>query len=131
MVVNSNNRNTGNRVRFISYTGDYPILCHGVLTLEIDGKEYKFGHNYSNYHYDANGKGIFTDEDPGNPNFESFWASGGCVTSSDEDSYDLYAETGEWEIDADDLPEQFRDLADEIDRVFNENVDYGCCGGCI
>lgn len=127
MVV-SNNNNKGKRVRFISYTGDYPNLCHGVLTLEIDGKEYKFGHDYSNYYYDANGKGIFTDEDPGNPNFESFWRSGGCIAGDWED---LHSETGEWEIDADDLPERFRELADEIDRVFNTNVPYGCCGGCI
>ena len=127
MVIN-NNKNNGNRVRFISYTGEYPNLCHGVLTLEIDGKEYKFGHNYSNYHYDANGKGIFTDEDPNNPNFDSFWRSGGCIAG---DMEDLHAEKGEWEIDAYDLPEQFRDLADEIDKVFNNNVRHGCCGGCI
>lgn len=126
MVIGS--KNTENCVRFISYTGKYPNLCSGVLTLEIDGKEYKFGHNYSNYHYDANGKGIFTDEDPANPNFEAFWSTGGCIAGTMEN---LYAENGEWQIDADDLPEQFRDLADEIDRVFNENVDYGCCGGCI
>lgn len=31
-------------MRFISYTGDYPNLCSGVLTLEIDGKEYNFDH---------------------------------------------------------------------------------------
>lgn len=123
MVVNNNNNDSNKRVKFISYTGDYPNLCTGVLTLEIDGKEYKFGHDYSNY---RNGK--HTDEDPNNPNFESFWCSGGCIAGGMED---LHAETGEWEIDADDLPEQFRELADEIDRVFNENVDYGCCGGCI
>jgi hypothetical protein len=128
MVINNNRNSNNKRVRFISYTGDYPNLCHGVLTLEIDGKEYKFGHNYSNYHYDANGNGIFTDEDPNNPNFNSFWRSGGCIAGGMED---LHAETGEWKIDAYDLPEQFRDLADEIDKVFNENVDYGCCGGCI
>lgn len=126
MVIGS--KNTENRVRFISYTGRCPNLCSGVLTLEIDGKEYKFGHNYSNYHYDANGNGRFTDEDPDNPNFEKFWSSGGRISGSMED---LYTETGEWQIDANDLPEQFRDLIDEIDRVFNENVDYGCCGGCI
>lgn len=126
MVIN-NNKNNDNRVRFISYTGDYPNLCYGVLTLEIDGKEYKFGHNYSNYHY-VNGKDIFTDEDPANPNFEQFWSSGGRITGGMED---LHAETGEWEIDANYLPEQFKDLANEIDKVFNYNVPYGCCGGCI
>lgn len=122
MVIN-NNKNNGNRVRFISYTGEYPNLCSGVLTLEIDGKEYKFGHNHSNYR-----GGKFMDEDPDNPNFEKFWISGGCIAGTMEN---LYAETGEWQIDADDLPEQFRDIADEIDEVFNNNVPWGCCGGCI
>ena len=125
MVINNYNKSNGNRVRFISYTGGYPNLCTGVLTLEIDGKEYKFGHNYSNYHYDANGNVRFTDEDPDNPNFEKFWSSGGCIT----DSYDV--ERGEWSINADYLPKQFRDMADEIDEVFNANVPCGCCGGCI
>lgn len=126
MVIGS--KNTENRVRFISYTGKYSNLCTGVLTLEIDGKEYKFGHNYSNYHYDANGNGRFTDEDPDNPNFEKLWSSGGRIYGCMED---LYAVEGEWHIDADDLPEQFRDIADEIDEVFNNNVPWGCCGGCI
>ena len=67
MVIS--NKNNGNRVRFISYTGRYPNLCSGILTLEIDGKEYKFGHNYSKY---RRGVGGFTDEDPDNPNFENF-----------------------------------------------------------
>lgn len=126
MVMVIGSKNTENRVRFISYTGEYPNLCTGVLTLEIDGKEYKFGHNYSNYHYDANGNGRFTDEDPDNPNFEKLWSSGGRITDFYED-----VERGEWHIDADDLPEQFRDIADEIDEVFNANVPWGCCGGCI
>ena len=39
MLVNKKNKS---RVKFISYTGEYPNLCSGVLTLEIDGKEYKF-----------------------------------------------------------------------------------------
>lgn len=40
-------------------------------------------------------------------------------------------EKGEWEINAEDLPEEFRNYAYEIDKVFNENVERGHCGGCI
>lgn len=129
MLVNKKNSNTS-RVKFISYTGEFPNLCSGVLTLEIDGKEYKFGHDYTMYHFhkDINAW-VQEDEDPQNPNFNSFWTSGGSVTF-DED-WDSVVEQGEWEIDVEELPEQFWDVADEIDRVFNENVPFGCCGGCL
>ena len=118
------------RVKFISYTGEYPTLCSGVLTLEIDGVKYKFGHDYNHYHVDENGNWKHTDEDPNNPNFNSFWTSGGCVTGGAPD-WDYEVKSGEWEIDVDELPEQFWEVAPEIDEVFNENVEYGCCGGCI
>ena len=130
MLVNKKNSNTS-RVKFISYTGEYPNLCRGVLTLEIDGIQYKFGHNYSNYHFDDKGVGRFTDEDPEHPNFNSFWTSGGCVTGGAPD-WNFEVHTGEWEIDVNDLPEQFWDVADEIDAVMNSGViPEGCCGGCI
>ena len=129
MLKNKKN-SSNNRVKFISYTGEYPNLCSGILTLEIDGVKYKFGHDLSNYHVDENGNWRHTDEDPNNPNFESFWRSGGCVTGGAPD-WDFEVEHGEWEIDVDYLPELFWDVAEEIDRVFNENVPYGCCGGCI
>lgn len=129
MLVNNKNVNTS-RVKFISYTGKYPNLCNGVLTLEIDEKVYKFGHNYMNHHYDEKTKTwIYTDEDPNNPNFDSFWSSGGSVTHDDDWNFDI--NFGEWEIDVEELPEQFWDVADEIDEVINENIPYGCCGGCI
>lgn len=35
MLVNSEIRETAH-VKFISYTGKFPNLCSGVLTLEID-----------------------------------------------------------------------------------------------
>lgn len=104
MLINKNN-NTNSHVKFVSYTGSYPALCIGVLTLEIDGEEYIFGSTESD--------------------FDSFWSSGGGIT----DNYETF--TGEWRIDVDILPEQFRKYATEIDEVFNDNVDWGCCGGCI
>jgi hypothetical protein len=128
MLVNKKSSNTS-RVKFISYTGEYPNLCSGVLTLEIDGVQYKFGHNYLAYHFDDKGVGRFTDEDPEHPNFNSFWTSGGSV--SHDGHWNWEVDTDEWEIDVNELPEQFWDVADEINEVFNENVPFGCCGGCI
>ena len=128
MLVNKKNSNTS-RVKFISYTGEWPNLCSGVLTLEIDGVQYKFGHNYMAYHFDENGVGRFTDEDPEHPNFNGFWTSGGSV--SHDGHWNWEVDTDEWEIDVNELPEQFWDVAEEIDEVFNANVRWGCCGGCI
>lgn len=117
MLINNENGNTNtSRVKFISYDGKYPCLCMGVLTLEIDGVQYKFG-------YDFHSKS--SDKD----NFEPFWHSGGDVTHDSEWNFDV--SHGDWEIDVQELPEQFRELAAEIDAVFNANVQNGCCGGCI
>lgn len=106
MLINNDRKS---HVRFISYTGRYPNLCSGTLTLEIDGVKHTFGGSY---------------KEP-RAEFENFWCSGGGMTRD----YETYG--GEWQIDVSDLPEQFRKYAQEIDRAFNENVEWGCCGGCI
>lgn len=109
MIINRNIDDSQSHVEFISYSGEYPSLCMGVLTLKIDGEEIRFGHDYKNSHWHNDG------------NYKCFWISGG------------YTDIGnnEWKIDYEALPEKYRQYANEIDRVFNENVDYGCCGGCL
>lgn len=104
-----NKENSDKHVKFISYSGEYPCLCMGSLVLEIDGKEWRFGNREKNY---------------------SFWSSGGrCgFTNGYRNSR---VETDEWEIEEEDLPEELRKYVDEIDEVFNENVRWGCCGGCL
>lgn len=95
-------------VKFISYSGQYPNLCNGTLTLEIDGIQYKFcSCGYDN-----------------KTSFPRFWSSGGSV------SPDCLTTVAEWEVYYTAIPEQFKKYALIIDRVFNENVEYGCCGGC-
>lgn len=61
MLTNRNNNET-KHVNFVSYTGSYPNLCGGVLTLEIDGKEITFGYGF-------NSKDKLT--------YRPFWSSGG------------------------------------------------------
>lgn len=130
MVINKDNSNTS-RVKFISYDGSYPNLCRGVLTLEIDGVRYKFGHNYSCWELDSDYEnGRFIDEDQDNPNYPSFWHSGGSC-GFNRDYSKSHVEHGEWEIDAEEIDPKFKDVIDEIDTVFNDNVPYGCCGGCL
>ena len=102
---------THTHVRFVEYTGDYPNLCTGKLTLNIDGEDVTFGYPW-------------TSNPP--PTYRSFWRSGGGLLDDYEGTYD-----GEWIIDTDELPKKYRQYASEIDRVFNDNVEYGCCGGCI
>ena len=105
MLVNTDIIATESHVKFISYNGKYPRLCFGILTLEIDGKKAQFGYGASNNPFWLSGGGF-------NPNYE-----GACQR--------------EWKIDVNKIPEEYRKYASEIDRVFNENVEWGCCGSCI
>lgn len=104
-------------IKFISYTGAYPNLCRGVLTVEIDGKEYTFGYKCAD--------------------FDDFWESGGSICRNDEDWY-MWAVQGEWGLcyynwsKADENhPQWVIDILPDLIKLFNENVPYGCCGGCI
>lgn len=103
VISNSKDASRVDHVKFVSYTGKYPNLCSGNLTLLIDGETVKFDSIK-----------------------DRFWESGGFISDDYEDVY-----TEEWIICIDDLPEKYRKYAYEIDRVFNAHVPHGCCGGCI
>ena len=89
-------------VKFIDYTGRWPNLCSGTLTLEIEGEVVRFS----------------SERDT------RFWYSGGSCCG-----FNVTREP--WIIDMDDIPEKYRKYYYEIVHVFNENVEWGCCGGCI
>ena len=102
-------------VEFVSYTGKYPHLCSGVLTVKINGEEVKFGTE--------------TTPDGEQKKYNKvFWASGGrCYFDNAKD----YIEEGKWETIAVFIPEQYRQYASELEEVLNTNVPHGCCGGCL
>lgn len=117
-----NNQSSSGDVKFISYTGEYPNLCRGVLTLLINGEEVKFGHESGSYDVMTN---KFRDN-----NYDEFWRSGGSCSFS-ADYSQSFVETAEWIIDIAQIPEKYRVYAAQIDEIFNENVEHGCCGGCL
>lgn len=115
MIING--KSGCNHVTFVSYSGRYPNLCCGTLVLNIDGELITFDY-LSNK---ADSKKVFP----------SFWHSGGSTGFAGPGYENPYTETNEWNICVEELPEKYRQYASEIDEVFNENVPFGCCGGCI
>ena len=107
-------------IKFISYDGRWPNLCSGILKLEINGKLWIFDSYY---------KKPEIDED-GNIHSSKFWSSGGSA-GVDFSTSESYCYGGPWELDKYEIPDELRDIAQELIDVFNENVPYGCCGGCI
>ena len=97
-------------ISFISYDGVYPNLCSGVLVLKVNGEERKFGYS----------------EGMSKP----FWCSGGRgYFSFDWSEAHIYQ--GDWTVDEYELPDDLRPYAKEIVDIINENIEHGCCGGCI
>ena len=108
------------KVEFVSYTGSYPCLCSGVLTVKIDGETVRFGHEVGSFDYKTSS---YKDN-----NYDDFWVSGGSVECDGNEEY--YTEQEKWEISIDnDFP--YNNIINELIDCMNENVRYGCCGGCI
>lgn len=97
-------------IKFVSYDGEYPNLCSGTLTLEIDGEKKTFGYDGCDY--------------------RDFWVSGGCCGFRNNYS-DSYTEQDEWIINKESLPDELKGSYKEIKELFNRNVHWGCCGGCL
>ena len=92
-----------NMIEFISYDGKWPNLCSGTLTIKVNGTLYEL---------------------------ENVMISGGCIMGGPHTNWDMWAEQGSWRLDLQDYPD-LKPYEDEITNLVNENVEYGCCGGCI
>lgn len=56
---------------------------------------------------------------------------GNCLTSGGNvwfHDWEERIDKGEWIVS---VPNEYQEYAEEITKVVNENVPYGCCGGCI
>ena len=90
------------KVEFVSYDGSYPNLCAGTLVIKIDGKEWKLDRMISS---------------GGSVSFTAGWEEVVCA--------------GPWGLHSSDLPKEIIEHANEILECVNDNIPYGCCGGCV
>lgn len=90
-----------NNIEFVSYNGAFPNLCSGELRVKVSGKI------YGGIHIISGGRVWF------------------------DEGWDDHVEDGPWSVDEDTLPEQIKKYKKEIEDVVNENVRWGCCGGCV
>ena len=93
---------TKHNLEFVSYNGEFPNLCSGKLIMKLDDKVLEFpDHCLSS-----------------------------CGNVSFNDDWDEVVTTGDWVITdfPEDFPEELKDLALEL---VNDNVNKGCCGGCV
>jgi hypothetical protein len=87
----------------IKYTGKYPNLCSGQLTVVFNGKEHIF------------------------PDY--CMRSRGCCGFRDGEEY---VEQDEWVIRDECWVGDFTDVEKEkILEAINEKILWGCCGGCL
>ena len=110
-------------IEFISYNGSYPALCHGKLVVKIDGREVSFGKTKKFWGWE---------KDEELADYPRFWRSGGGV-GFDEDWIEFVDGPCDWEITGSkkDYPPEIWKILPDILRVMNENVEGGCCGGCV
>jgi hypothetical protein len=111
------------KIEFVSYNGKYPNLCSGKLVVKIDGKEVSFGQTTEAWNLPEGEKLA---------NYPRFWCSGGSIRFK-MDYSDYRIVHGDWELigSENDYPPEIWKLLPDILRVMNENVESGCCGGCV
>lgn len=88
----------------VSYDGRFPNLCRGHLVITIDGTVWDFG-KYA------------------------LMSTGEIHRSED---WDMWATSGPWVLN--EYPEGFPDdecLRENVLEAINEQLSWGCCGGCI
>lgn len=93
-------------IEFVSYSGKYPNLCSGWLTLKVDGKEWR--------------------------KYVNLFSGGEAYVDNGRE----FIEQGPWDLTGYDYDYLVNDgfTDEEIDVIIcllNEHVEFGCCGGCI
>lgn len=116
-------------VKFISYDGSYPNLCRGVLVVEINEQLYSLAMCSNDYR----SRSCLRENQNIIKLIGCYFKSGGYVDINEDSVWQ-----GEWSFDLDEARTLsgvkfplIKEYIAELTEVFNENVEQGCCGGCL
>lgn len=128
-------------IEFVSYDGEFPTLCSGLLVVRIDGRMYALGPYsdrslYRGFWSRYNRTEILED-DRIIKVFGFYLESGGRIDWGDDgESPEIFQ--GEWTIDDETMKLEngvrfilSGEQKSELEKVINQNIEFGCCGGCV
>lgn len=114
-------------IEFVSYDGEYPILCRGTLVIRL--KEY-----VEDFSCDE-AEDFDSSVEEKHVEFKEYYLNGilesGGTCGFRNDYAEEYCYQGEWDVNEYNLPDELKPFKEEIKKVVNENVPLGCCGGCL
>ena len=127
-------------IEFVSYDGEFPTLCSGLLVVRIDGRMYALcpysdRSLYRGFWSRYNRTEILED-DRIIKVFGFYLESGGRIDWGDDGERPEIVQ-GEWTIDDETMKLEngvrfilSGEQKSELEKVINQNIEFGCCGGC-
>lgn len=128
-------------IEFVSYDGKFPTLCEGLLVVRIDGRMYAFSpySNESMYRsfWNRYNRMEVLEDNSITKVFGFYLESGGRIDWGDDGESPKIVE-GKWTIDDETMKLEngvrfilSGEQKSELEKVINQNIEFGCCGGCI
>ena len=127
-------------IEFVSYEGKFPNLCEGLLVVRIDGRLYAFSPYYDSMYRSFWNRFNRTEalEDDSITKVSGFYLRSGGYIDWGEDGENPKIVKRKWIIDdkAMKLENGVRFILSgkqksELEKVINQNIELGCCGGCV
>ena len=128
-------------IEFVSYDGKFPTLCESLLVVRIDARLYAFSpyqneSMYRSFWNRLDRMGVL--EDDSITKVSGFYLRSGGYIDWGEDGENPKIVKGKWIIDDKAMKlengERFilsGEQKSELEKVINQNIEFGCCGGCI
>lgn len=127
-------------IEFVSYEGKFPNLCEGLLVVRIDGRLYAFSPYYDSMYrsfWNRFNRTEALEDDSITKVFGFYLKSGGRIDWG-EDGENPKIVKGKWIIDDKSMKLEngvrfilSGEQKSELEKVINQNIEFGCCGGCV